>query len=367
MRKILLALAFGALSFSPLLASAQPQIENPESKISTPAAELSLTDAIVLGVVEGVTEFLPISSTGHLIIANRVLHLDSDRQLTDAAGHPLWLKAPAAERKPSRLATARRWLLHLIGREPRIDSPEGVPLTLNLAAKTYTIVIQFGAIAAVALLYWPQLRAMFRGALGRDPVGLRLLINLLIAFVPAAVVGLLAHDWIDERLFSIVPVIIAQVVGAGLMLFAESWRRRRFKVHAADDGLDRIAPHTAAGIGALQCLALWPGMSRSMTAIVGGYVAGLDPRRSAEFSFLLGFITLTAATAYKSLQSGAAMIQIFGWSHVLLGCVVAAVTAAICVRWLVGWLTRHGLAAFAYYRLAFAALLGGLLVAGILQ
>ena len=94
-----------------------------------------------------------------------------------------------------------------------------------------------------------------------------------------------------------------------------------------------------------------------MTTIVGGYLAGLDPRRAAEFSFLLGFVTLSAATVYKSLKGGAAMIAVFGWPHVLLGCAVAAVVAALCVRWLVGWLTRHGLALFAYYRLAVAAAL----------
>jgi undecaprenyl-diphosphatase len=97
-----------------------------------------------------------------------------------------------------------------------------------------------------------------------------------------------------------------------------------------------------------------------MMTIVGGYLAGLDPRRSAEFSFLLGFVTLTAATAFKSYQSGAAMIAVFGWPHVLLGCLVAAVTAALAVRFLVNWLSRHGMEAFAYYRLAFAAVLAGL-------
>lgn len=364
MRKLHLFLTL--LLLAPL-ASAQPKVADPGATAPPPAAELSVTDAIVLGVVEGVTEYLPISSTGHLIIANRMLGIDSDQPLKDARGRPLWFKPPAAERREGRGAAIKRWLLHLVGREPKIDAPEGVPLTLDLAAKTYSIVIQFGAIAAVALLYWPQFRAMFRGALGRDPAGLRLLVNILIAFVPAAVVGLLMHDWIDARLFSVLPVIIAQVAGAGFMLFAEHWRRRHFKVHFADDSLAHIAPHAAAGIGALQCLALWPGMSRSMTTIVGGYFAGLDPRRSAEFSFLLGFVTLTAATVYKSYQSGAAMIQVFGWSHVLLGCVVAAVTAALCVRWLVGWLTRHGLAAFAYYRLAIAVVLGTMLAAGYLQ
>jgi undecaprenyl-diphosphatase len=95
-----------------------------------------------------------------------------------------------------------------------------------------------------------------------------------------------------------------------------------------------------------------------MMTIVGGYFMGLDGKRAAEFSFLLGFLTLSGATVLKSYESGAAMIAVFGWSHVALGCVVAAVTAAVCVRWLVGWLTRQGLALFAYYRLAVAAVLG---------
>jgi undecaprenyl-diphosphatase len=101
-------------------------------------------------------------------------------------------------------------------------------------------------------------------------------------------------------------------------------------------------------------------MSRSMTTIVGGYFAGLDPRSSAEFSFLLGFVTLTAATIFKGYKSGGAMIEVFGWSHVLLGCAVAAITAALAVKFLVGWLSRHGMIAFAYYRIAFAALLAAL-------
>jgi undecaprenyl-diphosphatase len=101
-------------------------------------------------------------------------------------------------------------------------------------------------------------------------------------------------------------------------------------------------------------------MSRSMTTIVGGYLAGLEARRAAEFSFLLGLVTLTAATLFKSYKSGAAMIEVFGWSHVLLGCVVATITAALAVRFLVGWLGRHGMAAFAYYRIAFAVLLAAI-------
>ncbi len=331
MRSLFSAVAILAVSAS--LALAQPSVARPNSAPAAPAAELSIVDAVVLGVVEGVTEFLPVSSTGHLVIASRVLGLETEAPLIGRDGQPLWYHRPSTQQ------------------------PQGEPLTLKLAADTYNVVIQFGAIAAVALLYWPQLVSLVLGLIGRDPAGRRLLINLIIAFIPAAVVGLALKNWIDAKLFSVGIVIIAQVLGAGLMLYAESWRRRNYKVSPADDGLDHMPPHHAAGIGALQVLALWPGMSRSMTTIVGGYFAGLDPKRAAEFSFLLGFLTLTAATLLKSVTHGAAMIQVFGWPHVLLGAIVAAVVAALCVRWLVGWLTRHGLAVFAYYRLAMAAVL----------
>jgi len=298
-----------------------------------PAAELSVADAVILGAVEGVTEYLPVSSTGHLIIATHLLGLESEQPLHSRDGQPLWFEAPSAKH------------------------PAGVPLTAKLAADTYTIVIQFGAIAAVAGLYWRQLRAMLRGLLGLDPAGLRLLRNLLIAFLPAAVIGFAVHRWIDAHLFSIGAVIVAQAAGAGLILWAEGYRRRRATQGTATAEAANLAPRQALNIGLLQCVALWPGTSRSMMTIIGGYLAGLDPRRAAEFSFLLGLATLTGATVLKSHQSGGAMIQVFGWSHVLLGCLVAAITAALAVRFLVNWLSRHGMAAFAYYRLVLAAVL----------
>ncbi|HWA85792.1 MAG TPA: undecaprenyl-diphosphate phosphatase [Opitutus sp.] len=307
-----------------------------------PAAELSVPDALVLGAVEGFTEFLPISSTGHLIIAAHALGLESDTPLHDRAARPLWFIKPS----------------------PR--HPNGEPLTLKLAADTYTVVIQFGAIAAVGLLYWRQFLSMIRGLLGRDPAGLKLVGNLLLAFFPAAFVGL-ALDKRGIELFSVGAVISAQVVGALLILWAERWRRNRVARGGGAHEVADITSRSALNIGLLQCLALWPGMSRSMTTIVGGYFAGLDPRRSAEFSFLLGFVTLTAATVYKSYKSGAAMIAVFGWPHVLLGCFVATVTAAIAVRFLVGWLSRHGMAAFAWYRIAFAVALAALVATGHLQ
>jgi undecaprenyl-diphosphatase len=183
------------------------------------------------------------------------------------------------------------------------------------------------------------------------------LINVVIAFIPAAAIGFKLHDWIEANLFSVRTVVIAQVAGALLMFYAESWRRRREAQSSPERTVNDLTPGSAVGIGFMQCLALWPGTSRSMTTIVGGYFAGLNPRRAAEFSFILGFVTLTAATLFKSYRSGAAMIQVFGWPHVLLGCVVATVVAVLCVRFLVSWLTRHGLGLFAWYRLAVAALL----------
>lgn len=342
MRKSLLLVAVALLccgaGFTPAIARAEASITS-----APPAAELSTTDALILGAVEGFTEYLPISSTGHLIIATHALGLEADTPLLDHAGQPLWHVKPS----------------------PR--HPDGVPLTVKLAADTYTIVIQFGAIAAVALLYWRQLLSMLLGLAGRDAAGLRLLGNLVIAFLPAAVIGLAVHNWIDAHLFSVGTVIAAQVAGALLILWAERWRSRRAVQSGSAPAVENITPRHALNIGLLQCLALWPGMSRSMTTIVGGYFAGLDPRRSAEFSFLLGFVTLTAATLFKSYKSGGAMIAVFGWPHVLLGCIVATVAAAISVKFLVGWLSRHGMAAFAYYRIVFAVLLGALAAAGLLQ
>jgi undecaprenyl-diphosphatase len=303
---------------------------------TAPAAELSVPAALILGTVEGITEYLPVSSTGHLIIAAHALKLDSEQPLVGRDGRPLWYVKPSPKH------------------------PAGEPLTLKLAADTYTIVIQFGAIAAVALLYWRQLWSMVNGLLGRDPVGRRLFTNLMLAFVPTAALGFLLHDWI-ERLFSVGAVIAAQIAGALLILWAERYRRRRAARQSEAHALQELTPRHAVNIGLLQSVAMWPGTSRSMMTIVGGYIAGLDPRRAAEFSFLLGFVTLSAATVYKSAKSGAAMIEVFGWAHVLLGCVVATVTAALAVRFLVAWLSRHGMAVFAWYRLIFAVALAAIL------
>jgi undecaprenyl-diphosphatase len=303
--------------------------DSPLSFTNVPLSRLGVFEAITLGVVEGVTEFLPISSTGHLIAITHLLDLDSEHTLFDEAGEPLW------HRKPD-------------GEDP------GELLTVKLATQAYIVVIQFGAIAAIVPICWSQLMAMCRGLIGRDPKGLRLLVNLLIAFLPAAGLGLLVHDWVDENLFSMSAVIFALVAGALLMFFADLWpawlkERQGFRAE--------LTPLGAAGIGVMQCLAMWPGTSRPMMTIVGGYFAGLAPGPAAGFSFLLGFVTLSAATIYKSYQSGDLIIQFFGWQNVLLGILVAGLTASISVRFFVKLLLRDGLSPFAWYRLALAVFL----------
>ena len=321
------------LGFSALFLLLAPLAGRSAEPAPEPVAELTLSDAVILGVVEGVTEFLPISSTGHLIIANKVLGLESDKQLTNAKGGPLWYK-PVSPKNPA-----------------------GVPLTLKLAADTYTVVIQVGAIAAVALLYWRQLLNIFVGLLGRSSSGVKLLRNILLAFFPVVIVGLLLHDWIDQHLFSVGAVIWALVFGALLMLWAERWRKANSGIGYSRNDPSDLNVGNAAGIGLFQCLALWPGTSRSMVTIVGGYLAGLKPVKAAEFSFLVGLPTLAGAAVYKGWKSGPAMIEVFGWGNVVVGTVVAAITAAIAVKFLVKFLTSHGLAVFAYYRLALAVVL----------
>jgi undecaprenyl-diphosphatase len=300
-----------------------------------PAAALTASDAIVLGLVEGVTEFLPISSTGHLIIANDLLGLDSDQPLRGEDGSLLWHKPPSAE------------------------NPAGVPLTIKVAADAYAVIIQAGAILAVVLLYRRQFVGMALGLLGRSSPGFRLLRNVLLAFLPVAVAGFLLHDWIDRHLFSVPAVIAALVGGAFLMLAAERWRRQNSGRGYARNEPSDLSPTVALRIGLIQCLALWPGTSRSMVTIVGGYLAGLSPARAAEFSFLVGLPTLAGAAVFKAWKAGPAMIAVFGWEHVLLGALVAGVSAALAVKFLVHFLSRHGLQAFAYYRLALAAVLAG--------
>lgn len=296
----------------------------------------TLLDGIILGIVEGVTEFLPISSTGHLILAKSILGL---RERASADGDEL----------PSNEINQREGGIHA-GSADRHDR----------AIDAYIIIIQFGAIAAVAILYWSSLFSILKGVFGKSREGLLLGRNLILAFLPAAVLGPVLEEIIEARLFNLPSVTAALLAGAILMLIVEGHRKTlsRWIVSTPSRGetekLHELTPGQSLFIGLCQCVAMWPGTSRSMMAIVGGYLVGLDRQSTAAFSFLLGLITLSAAALYKGVKTGPEVITIFGWTPVVTGCVVAAISAAIAVKWMVGYLGRHGLALFAWYRILLA-------------
>jgi undecaprenyl-diphosphatase len=262
-----------------------------------------------LGIVEGVTEYLPVSSTGHLILTSWVMGFGND---------------PA------------RWQ----------------------AVFTFNIVIQAGAIAAVLILYWQRVRQMVRGLLGRDASGKRLVGHLLLAFLPAAVFGVLLADQIEHYLNGPWPVVMALFAGGCLMLAVGYNTRLR-----GDEGqsVDELHWSTALFIGLAQCLAMWPGTSRSMVTIVAALLLGLRITAAAEFSFLLGLITLGAATAFEALRGGAMLLEQFSAWALLLGFATATLSAALAVSWLVSFLSRRGVAPFGWYRLIIALLLTVLL------
>jgi undecaprenyl-diphosphatase len=208
---------------------------------------------------------------------------------------------------------------------------------------------------------------MARGLAGRDPAGRRLLGQIALAFLPAALLGPLLDDPIEEHLFSAVPVLLALFLGGVWMIWID--RRRDPQ---AGGGIETLGFAAALGIGLFQCVAMWPGTSRSMMTIAGGVLLGLRAPAAAEFSFLLGVPTLGAACAFKLAKNllaayqgeGQTLFAALGAGPVLLGFAVAAVSAALAVRWLVGFLSRHGLAPFGWYRVALALLLGALVAAG---
>jgi undecaprenyl-diphosphatase len=285
--------------------------------------------AIILGIVEGLTEYLPVSSTGHLILAQRAMGIVSSAE-----------------------------------------------------ANAFAICIQAGAILAVLGLYRRRVLQMTKGVLGAarltkpDPGGLKLAINIIAAFLPAAVVGVLLDDWIESKLFGLWPVVASWLVG-GLAILAVVWLRmgRNHSAAVGDrgdpirerGGLDHLSWRTAVLIGLIQCVAMWPGTSRALVTIVGGVLVGLSLAAAVEFSFLLGVVTLLAATVFKAKDAGPVMLQAYGWTPMILGSLAAWLSAVLAVQWMVSYLKRRGLALFGYYRVALALAVAALILANVLS
>jgi undecaprenyl-diphosphatase len=268
---------------------------------------MDMLDAVILGIVEGITEFLPVSSTGHLIVAQKFLGI------------------PASE-----------------------------------ATTSYNIVIQIGAILAILRLYGSRLHQVVEGLQGRSEQGKRLLQCLLVAFVPAAVAGLTLDDMIEERLMkTAIPTIMAWIVGGFFIL----WWDRKYGRKPGGQPLEALHWRAALGIGLIQCLAMWPGTSRSFMTIMGGMLVGLSLPAAVEFSFLLGVITLSAASGYSGLKHFSSLNEL-GLGIVAVGILASFVSAYAAVKWMVDWIQSKGLAVFGYWRILVGLLAGYLVFTG---
>jgi undecaprenyl-diphosphatase len=252
--------------------------------------------ALLLGIVEGLTEYLPVSSTGHLVLAGHWLGLSDD----------------------------------------------------DPATSSFEIVVQLGAILAVVAHYRVLLTERLRGLVAGEPASRKLVVALAVAFAPTAVVGLLLRKTIKAHLFGPLPVAIALVVGGLVMIVVERVRARRGV--AGDDGLEQVTPGRALAVGLGQCLSLWPGTSRSMCTIVAGQLAGLSTGTAAEFSFLLALPTLGAATLFEAFKARSVLVQNVGAANLAVGMVVSFLVAWGVIASFLRYLRARGLEPFGWYR-----------------
>ncbi len=252
-----------------------------------------LVKAAVMGIVEGLTEFLPISSTGHLILAGSLLGFDDDK------------------------------------------------------AKVFDIAIQTGAIFAVILVYWQKIQSTIV-ALPRQPKARRLALNVLIGFLPAVVLGLLFGKAIKAHLF--IPIVVAStfIIGGFIILWAEKRPPGAVRIEHVDD----MTPWDALKVGLVQCFAMIPGTSRSGSTIIGGMLLGLSRQAATDYSFFLAIPTLIGASVY-SLYKERALLSIADIPLFLVGLVFAFISAWLCVRWLLKYISTHNFVPFAWYRIAF--------------
>ncbi len=263
---------------------------------------MSVWEVIVLAIVEGITEFLPVSSTGHMIIASSILGI-SHLEFT----------------------------------------------------KLLTVNIQFGAILAVVVLYWRKFLAPFSNLKSDLNKGNSLLksldfyVKILVAFVPGAIIGFLLNNFIDSLLENVIVVAITLILGGIILIFIDKWLENRI----LNDG---ISLPKAFKIGLFQCIAMVPGVSRSAATIIGGMLQGLSKKTAAEFSFFLAVPTMFAASAYKLLKSYKS-IQSEHISLLLIGNLVAFGVAMLAIRFFIDFLTKNGFKIFGYYRIVLGVII----------
>ena len=286
-------------------------------------ADFTYTRALVTGTVEGITEYLPVSSTGHMIISDRLLGVSNDPHVTVSG----------------------------------LTDRKGRPISLERVADDYIVIIQLGAILAVLVAFFSRIRTLMSGLCRGERRSLDLATAIVVAFIPAALLGFLFKDAIAAYLFSVEVVAHALLVGGLVILVAE--RVLPKSVTNEYDEVATIGWRSALTVGLCQCFALIPGTSRSLATILGGRVAGLSHAAATEFSFLVGLLTLSAASIYKMWALGPALTQVYPAGPASVGLLVAAVTAFVSVKWLVGYVSRNGLGVFAWYRIA----LGGAILA----
>ncbi len=261
-----------------------------------------LLKAAVMGIVEGLTEFLPISSTGHLILAGALLGFDDEK------------------------------------------------------AKVFDIAIQTGAILAVIIVYWEKIKSTVI-ALPTQRLARRFALNVLIAFLPAVVLGLLFGNAIKAHLFT--PTVVAStfIIGGFIILWVEGWGRKPLHEGHPDDharivNVESMSPLDALKVGLVQCLAMVPGTSRSGATIIGGMLLGLSRKAATDFSFYLAIPTLIGAGAY-SLYKERALLSLADLPLFAVGLVFSFLSAWACVRWLLRYISTHNFVVFAWYRIAF--------------
>jgi undecaprenyl-diphosphatase len=264
----------------------------------------SLIEALFLGLLEGLTEFIPVSSTGHLLLAGHFIGFDS-------------------------------------------------------AGKTFEVVIQLGAILALLFVYAERLLGVARAA-PSDPASRRFILSILLAFLPAAVIGVLAHDFIKNVLFETPVLICWMLIIGGVILLIVDRLHLQPRYHDAM----RYPPLFAFLVGVCQCLAMVPGVSRSGATIVGAMLMGADKRSAAEFSFFLAMPTMAGAVAYD-LFKNRDVLNFDDVSLIIVGFIAAFITALMVVRWLLAFVSRRGYAPFAWWRIVVgSAGLAGLTLLG---